>query len=707
MALSVRQLQGVFDAEVNFASGILALGYDPAADPREQVLATVRASGFGVESLAMRPAHGPAADVRSTWWGAHRQAVTTAASGVLLVVGWLAGRAGEPAAELLSVAAHAGAIAVGGAVVFRRALTSLRVRSFDMNLLMTIAVLGAVTIGEWAEGATVVFLFSVGRLLETVSLARTRRSIRDLVDLSPSVAHVLCDGNETDILAADVTPGDVVVVRPGERVPVDGIVVIGHSAVDESPITGESLPAEKGMGDRVFAGSLNTSGRLEVRATAPAGESMLARIVYLVEEAQASRAPTQRLVDRFSRCYTPVVVALAVGMAVVPPVLGAALGLAWGGFEEWFYRALVVLVVSCPCALVISTPVSIVSAITRATRDGVLIKGGAHLETAARIRAVALDKTGTLTSGTPEVTDLVPLADDHAPELLVRAADLAFHSNHPAARAVANAGGDGVPRSAVADFEDLPGKGLRGTIGGVPYALGSPAFAGRPARVTNAICKTIEKLEGAGRTVLVLARAGDPIGVIGVADTVRSDSRRAVSELLDVGIDHVVMLTGDNERTAAAVAAHAGIAEYRARLLPQDKVDAVRDLRAEYGPVSMVGDGVNDAPALAASDLGVAMGAAGSDTAIETADVALMSDDLTQLPRFFRLGRRTVAVIWQNIVLSVAVKFAVLGLAMTGSASLWMAVFADTGMSLLVTLNGMRLLIPGGMRRSPVQGDEL
>lgn len=696
MALSVSQLPGILQADVNFASGILAVRYDPTADPRERVLATVRASGFVVEDLTARLAREqPAADTPGALWAARRQVVSTAMSGMLMLLGWLAGGVGEPAADVLSLAAYVGAIAVGGAVVFRRALTSLRVRSFDMNLLMTIAVLGAASIGEWAEGATVVFLFAVGRLLETLSLARTRRSIRDLMDLSPPVAHLLRAGAEADIPVGRVVPGDVVVVRPGERVPVDGTVVSGHSAVDESPITGESLPAERGSGDRVFAGSLNTSGRLEVRATSPAEESMLARIVYLVEEAQASRAPTQRLVDRFSRYYTPVVVAVAAVIAVVPPALGAIFGMPWGGFEEWFYRALVVLVVSCPCALVISTPVSIVSAITRATRDGVLVKGGAHLEAAARIRAVALDKTGTLTSGAPEVTDLVPCADDDAPRLRARAADLAVHSNHPAARAVVRAFGGRVARSAVADVRDFPGKGLRGTIGGVTYALGTLAFAGSPERVTEAIRETIAKLEETGRTVLVLARAGDPIGVIGVADTVRPESRRVVSELLDVGVDHVVMLTGDNERTAAAVAAHAGIAEYRARLLPRDKVDAVRRLRAEYGPVAMVGDGVNDAPALAASDLGIAMGAAGSDTAIDTADVALMSDDLTQLPRFFSLGRRTVAIIWQNVVLSVAVKFAVLGLAMTGTASLWMAVFADTGMSLLVTLNGMRLLMSG------------
>ncbi|HET6497683.1 MAG TPA: cation-translocating P-type ATPase [Coriobacteriia bacterium] len=695
MALSVQQLQGVVDADLNFASGILAVEYEVGVDQRERVRAVVRASGLGIEPLIAPSARQQStAEARGAWWTARRQTVGTIVCGLLMLLGWTAGRAAEPAADVWSVAAYVGAIAIGGAVVFRRALTSIRVRSFDMNLLMTIAVLGAAAIGEWAEGATVVFLFSVGRLLETLSLARTRRSIRELMELSPSVAHVVRHGVEVDTPVAGVVPGDVVAVRPGERVPVDGSVVAGHSAVDESPITGESTPVDKSTGDGVFAGSLNTSGRLEVRATAPAAESMLSRIVHLVEEAQASRAPTQRLVDRFSRHYTPVVVALAVAVAVVPPVLGAMLGATWGGFEEWFYRALVVLVVSCPCALVISTPVSIVSAITRASRDGVLVKGGAHLETASRIRVVALDKTGTLTSGTPEVTDLVPIVDDDGAGLLARAADLAAHSNHPVARAVVRASEGRVVRSAVTAFEDVPGGGVRGAIGGVAYTLGSPAFVGSSGHLADATRETIAELEATGRTVLVLARGGLPIGVIGIADTVRPESRRAVEGLMDVGMRHVVMLTGDNERTAAAVAGHAGITEYRARLLPRDKVDAVTALREEFGLVSMVGDGVNDAPALAASDLGIAMGAAGSDTAVETADVALMSDDLTQLPRFFSLGRRTVAIVWQNIVLSVAVKFAVLALAVTGSATLWMAVFADTGMSLLVTLNGMRLLIP-------------
>ncbi|MBW6469347.1 MAG: cadmium-translocating P-type ATPase [Coriobacteriia bacterium] len=691
MAKSVEQIAGVVRADVNFASGVMVLEYDPATDPRSRAVAIVRSTGHGVEPLGRPPAASPDSEADSrARWNAHE--VATTAAGVLIALAWLLGRTGPESAQWASVAAYAAAIVSGGWLVFRRAIASVRSRSMDMNVLMTVAVLGAAGIGEWAEGAAVVFLFSIGGMLESRSLARTRRSIRDLMDLSPQVARVLRADVEAEIPADEVVPGETMVVRPGERVALDGTVVAGSSAVDESPITGESVPVDKSAGDAVFAGSLNTSGRLEVTVTAAAPDSTLARIIFMVEEAQSAKAPSQQLVDRFSRYYTPAVVVLAVLIALVPPAAGALLGQAWGGFGEWFYRALVMLVVSCPCALVISTPVSIVSAITRATRDGVLVKGGVHLESAARIRAVAFDKTGTLTCGTPEVTDVIALDDGDTARVLNVAAELEAHSNHPIARAVVRAAGTGNGRLAVSEYEDVPGGGVRGVVGGVRYAVGNPAFAVSAGAAAAGIAPDVERLENHGRTVLVLVEDGRPTGIIGVADQVRPEARPAVAELLRGTIGHAVMLTGDNERTAAAVAEQAGVAEYRARLLPHGKVDAVNRLQERYGPVAMVGDGINDAPALAASDLGIAMGAAGSDTALETADVALMSDDLNQLARFFDLGRRTVAIIRQNVAVSVLVKFAVLILAMTGTATLWMAVFADTGVSLLVTLNGMRLL---------------
>lgn len=693
MAKSVEQIPGVVRADVNFASGVMVLEYDPASEPQERVLSVVHASGHQVEPLAgAAMPKGAGAPARTGWWAAHGHAASTAAAAVLIVAGWLLGGVGSPTAAAASIAAYAAATVSGGWLVFRRAIVSARARSLDMNVLMTVAVLGAALIGEWAEGATVVFLFSMGGLLESRSLARTRRSIRDLMDLSPPVARVVREGVEDEIDAGEVLPGELVVVRPGERVALDGRVEEGSSAVDESPITGESVPADKSVGDMVFAGSLNASGRLEVRVTTAARDSTLARIIFMVEEAQATRAPSQQLVDRFSRYYTPAVVGLAIFIAIVPPAAGLILGTSWGSFDEWLYRALVVLVVSCPCALVISTPVSIVSAITRATRDGVLVKGGAHLETAARIGVVAFDKTGTLTHGQPEVTDVVALEDSDASRVIALAAALESHSNHPVARAVVRASGGVAARTRVSEYEEVAGGGVRGSIDGVRYSVGSEALARAEGASGADFASSVARLEEDGRTALVLTEGGRAVGVIGVADQARAEAPHAVADLLRGAVEHVVMLTGDNERTAAAVAEHAGVPEHRARLLPHDKVSAVRDLRERYGPVAMVGDGINDAPALAASDLGIAMGAAGSDTALETADVALMSDDLMQLPRFFELGRRTVSIIRQNVAVSVIVKFAVLGLAMTGTATLWMAVFADTGISLLVTLNGMRLL---------------
>lgn len=691
----MKQIPGVVQADVNFASGVMVIEYDPATDPRDRAVAIVRSTGHEVQPLtgAAAAAGGDGASA-STWWTAHGHEASTVAAGLFIGLAWFLGRAGLSWAETASVAAYAAAIVSGGWLVFRRAIASVRSRSLDMNVLMTIAVLGAAGIGEWAEGAAVVFLFSVGGMLESRSLARTRRSIRDLMDLTPPLARVTRAQAEAEVPVADVLPGQTLLVRPGERIPLDGVVLAGSSAVDESPITGESVPVEKAEGDTVFAGSLNTSGPLEVTVTAAAEDSTLARIVFLVEEAQASRAPSQQLVDRFSRYYTPAVVALAVFVAFVPPTAGVLLGREWGGFDEWLYRALVMLVVSCPCALVISTPVSIVSAITRATRDGVLVKGGVHLETAARIRVVAFDKTGTLTCGTPEVTDVLPLDGGDTAAVLGAASALEAHNNHPLARAVVRAAGPGNGRAAVSGYEDVPGGGVRGTIGGRRYAIGSDAFMATEGVPASGFDAAVRRLEEAGRTVLVLAENGRATGVIGVADRVRPETPQAVSELLRGAVEHVVMLTGDNERTAVAVALAAGVPEYRARLLPHAKVEAVKELQRRYGPVAMIGDGINDAPALAASDLGIAMGAAGSDTALETADVALMSDDLTQLARFFSLGRRTVAIIRQNVAVSVLVKFAVLLLAITGTGTLWLAVFADMGVSLLVTLNGMRLLAP-------------
>jgi Cd2+/Zn2+-exporting ATPase len=682
---SVSLIDGIVCADLNFAAGVLVVDYDPATRPLDAVASVLRGAGHGLEPLSgVTPENEE--PTSPTWWQANGHTALVWMSGGLLVVGWALNLSPSPTVKTVAAGLWLVAVPIGGVFVARRAVASIRARMLDMNVLMSLAVLGAIAIGAYEEAATVVVLFSLGQLLEARALERTRRSIRDLMRLAPARARVRRAGEDLEIDPAAALLGDMLLVKAGERIALDGIVRKGGSAVDEAAITGESVPAEKEPGSAVYAGTLNTSGLLEIEVTSVAADSTLSRIVYLVEEAQAQRAPSQRLVDRFTRWYTPAVVVLAIAIAVVPPLVGL------GAWSTWFYRALVMLVVSCPCALVISTPVAIVSAITRATRDGVLVKGGAFLEIAPTIRVVAFDKTGTLTCGWPEVTDVVPLGDSDATAVLKLAAALEVGSTHPLAEAVLRAEGGVNGLEHLEQFEDLAGRGVRARIGDAVYSIGSPALAAGDGSLTPEASERIAGVEEAGKTVLVLSRDGSAIGLIGVADDVRPESREIVERLRRAGIAHIVMLTGDNERTAAAVAAHAGVTEFRARLLPEDKVDAIADLRALYGPVAMVGDGVNDAPALASADLGIAMGAAGSDTALETADVALLSPDLRALPGFFALGRRTVTNIKVNVVFSIVTKAAVLVLAAFGVATLWMAVFADMGVSLLVTANGLRLL---------------
>lgn len=684
----MQRVPGVISADLNFASGTLLVEYEPSANPVPEVVRVVEGTGHGLQSLEEAASAGEPPP--RPWLDRYRTEVATLGSGLFSGLGLLASLLSAP--SLLSVLLFAAAIAFGGLLVWRRALVSIRARVLDMNVLMTVAVLGAAALGEWGEGATVFFLFALGGLLESRSLERTRRSIRDLMSLAPETARVWANGEFVERPLAEVVVGDRVLVRPGERIPVDGTIAQGATVVDEAPITGESVPVEKTEGDQVFGGTTNHSGLIEVRATAISADSTLARIVYMVEEAQASRAPSQSFVDRFSRYYTPSVLFLAAGIAVVPPLIGATTPLEVGSFAEWIRRALVMLVVSCPCALVISTPVSVVSGITRASRDGVLVKGGTFLEAAAKVKAVAFDKTGTLTLGRPELAEVTPLEGRTDGEVLALAAALETHSNHPIARAVVRAAGDTVHPGELRQFEEVAGRGVSARLDGQHVEICSPACAEEggplPAEATLAIAGAEER----GRSALVLMEAGRPIGVIAVADEVRPSAPVAISQLKAMGISHLVMLTGDNERVGEAVTAHANLTGFLARLLPAAKTDAVRVLQERYGTVAMVGDGVNDAPALAAADIGIAMGAAGSDTALETADVALMRDDLSALPGFFDLGRRTMRTIVANVTFSIAVKAVFLVAAITGFATLWMAVFADTGVSLLVILNGMRLL---------------
>lgn len=678
-------IEGVEDATLDFATAKLKVGYEPSHTSVGALRDAIEAAGYEVEGIVGEESEETAP---RSWMQKNRTEISTSGSGVLIGLGLLLGQYEVPATIALAMA-----IILGGGVIARRAVASARVRSLDMNVLMTIAVIGAAGIGEWLEAAMVVFLFSVGGLLEARSLAKTRRSIRDLMKLTPDVARVLRDGGEYDLAPSEVRLKDVIVVRPGDRIPLDGSVIRGSSAVDEAPITGESVPVDKDVGDVVYAGTLNTNGVLEIEVSSLAGDSTLSRVIHLVEEAQAQQAPFQRLVDRFTRYYTPAVVVLAILISTIPPLLSALTPLAWGGFGEWFYRALVLLVVSCPCALVISTPVAVVSAITRATRDGVLVKGGAFLELAPQIRVIAFDKTGTLTLGSPEVADVVALGAPNAERVIEVAAALEKNSGHPLAGAVLRAAGDVVPTGA-ADVRETAGRGVEGSIAGERFAVGSPAMASEMLPLSHEAESEIERLESDGRTVLVVVHldVGRVVGLIGILDGVRPQAIEVVDSLRRIGIEHLVMLTGDNDRTAAAIANQVGLTEVRSRLLPQDKTNAIAELREQYGRVAMVGDGINDAPALARADIGIAMGAAGADTALETADVALMSDDLRALPGFLSLGRRTVANIQQNVWTSIVIKFVVLVAAVLGFAPLWLAVFADTGVALLVILNALRLL---------------
>jgi Cd2+/Zn2+-exporting ATPase len=533
----------------------------------------------------------------------------------------------------------------------------------------------------------VIFLFALAELIEARSVDRARNAIRGLMALTPETATLRqADGSWREVAASSVPIGGVVRIRPGERIALDGVVVSGRSAVDQAPITGESLPVEKAEGDAVFAGTINAAGALEIRVTAAASQSTLARIIRIVEEAQGAKAPTQRFVDQFARIYTPAVFAVAVAFAVVPPLF---FEVAW---MDAIYRALVLLVIACPCALVISTPVTIVSGLAAAARAGILIKGGVYLENGRHLSVLALDKTGTVTRGKPAQTDFVPLSDLDPARLRQWAASLAERSDHPVSQAIARAAeADGVAMLEVSDFAALPGRGVSGCIGETAFQLGNHRLVEELGLCSLQLEARLDALEQTGKTVVLLLDTHRVLALFAVADTVKESSRQAIAELHALGL-RTVMLTGDNAHTASAIAAQVGIDEARGNLLPEDKLATIESLRANGQQVGMVGDGINDAPALAKADIGFAMGAAGTDTAIETADVALMDDDLRKLPAFIRLSRRTAAVLTQNIVLALGIKAVFIGLAMTGQATMWMAVFADMGASLIVVFNGLRLL---------------
>ncbi|MBF7144207.1 MULTISPECIES: heavy metal translocating P-type ATPase [Pseudomonas] len=579
------------------------------------------------------------------------------------------------------------AICTTGLGTYRKGWIAVRQRNLNINALMSLAVTGAALIGQWPEAAMVMVLFALAERIEARSLERARNAIGSLMQLAPETATVQDEqGQWVSRKVADITVGSLLRARPGERIALDGEVTSGRSTINQAPITGESLPVDKTVGDAVFAGTVNEAGELEYRATQLASESTLGRILKVVEQAQGSRAPTQRFVDRFSRLYTPAVMLLACAVAVLPPLFG------FGAWLDWVYRGLVLLVVACPCALVISTPVTLVSGLAAAARRGILVKGGAYLEMAHSLEWLALDKTGTLTQGKPVLTDTVPFAGDVDAAKAI-AASLASRSDHPVSKALA-AGLSEVPAHAVADFEAIAGRGSRGRVNGQAYTLGNHRLVEALGLCSAPLEAVLEGLEQAGKSVVVLCDSQQPLAVFGVADTLRDTSTLAIAALHELGVKTMV-LSGDNQAAVSAIAAQVGIDEARGNLLPQDKLAAIETLAGSGKAVGMVGDGINDAPALARANIGFAMGAAGSHTAIETADVALMDDDLRKVGEFIALSRRTRRLLIQNIVLALGIKAVFLVLTLLGMATLWMAVFADMGVSLLVVFNGLRLLRAG------------
>lgn len=673
------KLAGIQALEFNLINRVLGVTHDlPNTAP---IVEAIKSLGMHAEPLEAGSDSQPASaqPVKKPWWPLALSGVGALAAEVIHFT--------SAGPDWLVALVALVSILSGGLGTYKKGWIALKNRNLNINALMSIAVTGAVLIGQWPEAAMVMFLFTVAELIEARSLDRARNAISGLMQMTPEQVTVQQnDGSWREQEAKSVELGALVRVRPGERIGLDGEVTSGSSTIDQAPITGESLPVEKTVGDKVFAGTINQAGALEYRVTAAANNSTLARIIHAVEQAQGARAPTQRFVDSFSKIYTPAVFAFALAVALIPPLFMGGL------WFDWIYRALVLLVVACPCALVISTPVSIVSGLAAAARKGILVKGGVYLEGGYKLDYLALDKTGTITHGKPVQTDFLPLdplANDSAPAL---AASLAGRSDHPVSLAIAQAAVDKqLAMHPVDNFAALAGRGVRGEIDGQLYHLGNHRLVEELGLCSPALEEKLFALEKQGKTVVLLLDSKGPLALFAVADTVKESSREAIQQLHELGIK-TLMLTGDNPHTAKAIAAQVGIDQARGDLLPTDKLQAIEDLYAQGHRVGMVGDGINDAPALARAEIGFAMAAAGTDTAIETADVALMDDDLRKIPAFIRLSRQTSAVLKQNIALALVIKAIFLGVTFAGLATMWMAVFADMGVSLLVVFNGLRLL---------------
>lgn len=672
---AIPNVQGV---HLNFGASKLAIEGDVTIEQLEEAGAF---DGIKVRKASERKSLTP-----SVPWYKRKENIVTIISGILVAIGWVISSQQSQTAPW-AIAFFASAILIGGYDIFKVGFKNLSKFEFDIKTLMTIAVIGAAIIQEWKEAAVVVVLFAISEALEAYSMNKSRKSIEGLMDIAPPTAVVRRNGEYVELDTEDIVVGDILIVKPGQKIAMDGVVVKGTSTINEAAITGESVPALKRVGDDVYAGTMNEEGGLEVEVTTLVNDTTIAKIIHLVEEAQAEKAPSQKFVDRFAKYYTPAIIIIALLVMFVPPLVTGA------PWVDWIYLGLAVLVVGCPCALVVSTPVAIVTAIGNAARQGVLIKGGVHLEETGRIKAVAFDKTGTLTKGYPEVTDYVPVDTFDRKEVLEAIVAVEGMSQHPLSRAIVTYGGvEGVHRNEAEGFQSVTGKGVHATYNGNDVAVGSLRWAQELSVVPESSIERAHLLQAEGKSVMAIVIEGVFAGLIAVADPVREESKEVIQKLKDIGIEHVVMLTGDHEVTAKAIAKDIGLTDVEASLMPEDKLTAIKKLKAKYGNVAMVGDGINDAPALAAADIGIAMGGAGTDTALETADVALMADDLEKLPYTIKLSRKTLRIIKENIMFALGLKIIALLLVIPGWLTLWIAIFADMGATLLVVFNSLRLL---------------
>ncbi|MDU3375479.1 MAG: heavy metal translocating P-type ATPase [Enterococcus casseliflavus] len=676
---NVKQLPGVTNATVNFGASKISVEGQTTIEELEE------AGAF--ENLIIRNDQENPEQVRSKESFIKRNIALIISLGFILVAVISQLSLGED--HLLTKALYILAIIIGGYDLFKEGFSDLIKLDFSMESLMTIAIIGAAFIGEWAEGSIVVILFAISEALERFSMDKARQSIRSLMDIAPKEALIRRNNVEQLISVDKIDIDDIMIIKPGQKIAMDGLVINGHSSVNQAAITGESVPVEKQLDDEVFAGTLNEEGVLEVKVTKKVTDTTIAKIIHLVEEAQGERAPAQAFVDKFAKYYTPFIIIMALLIVVVPPLFFG------GDWNKWLYQGLSILVVGCPCSLVISTPVSIVSAIGNAAKNGVLVKGGVYLEEIGHLRAIAFDKTGTLTKGKPVVTDFIATSSETDINYLSIISSLESLSQHPLASAILNeADKTNVDYKSIQieDFQSITGKGLTGIHQNIRYYIGSPKLFSASVIEETAVKVQYRQFQEQGKTAMYFGTDEQILGVIAVADEVRDSSAAVISELHKLSIEHTIMLTGDNTKTAESIGKQLGVTEIKGDLMPQEKLDSIKALRTTYNKVAMVGDGINDAPALAASTVGIAMGGAGTDTALETADVALMGDDLQKLPFIVRLSRQTLKVIKQNITFSLGIKLLALLLVIPGWLTLWIAIVADMGATLLVTLNGLRLM---------------